>query len=91
MITIIYTELYESLRAIRFLNVSESFLRSPRLHLFEQKHSQKLIVWNIIIIDNTLKISFIPGDIKAEFSASLLQSSVSQDPSEIILISTFAA
>ncbi len=29
--------------------------------------------------------------IKAEFSASLLQSSVSHDPSEIILISWFAA
>ncbi len=36
------------------------------------------------------KIYYIPV-IKAEFSASLLQSSVSHDPSELILICWFAA
>ncbi len=37
-----------------------------------------------------VKMQFIPV-IKAEFSASLLQSSVSHDPSEIILICWLAA
>ncbi len=56
-----------------------------------------VIMWNIItiwkryfIFECILKTSFIPV-IKAVFSASLLQSSVSHDSSEIILICWFAA
>ncbi len=63
----------------------------PRLHLLE-KYSKTLILCIIIIITINLskfsilinlKIDFCG---KAEFSASLIQSSVFHDPSEIILI-----
>ncbi len=56
----------------------ESFLSSPRIFVLLLKNN--FSIW----------IYFIP-DVTAEFSASLLQSSVSYDPSEIIIICWFAA
>ncbi len=61
-------------------------------HSYQNQHvfmwfCNTVILWYIITISNNY---FIPV-IKAEFSASLLQSSVSHDPSEIILIYWFAA
>ncbi len=89
----------QSLGSVRFFNVSKILLCSPRLHLFSWLKNivkKPVILWNICIIENgsfvfkyILKCN-IPV-IKAEFSASLLQSSVSHDPSEIILICWFAA
>ncbi len=65
-----------------------SLLCSTRLHLFDQ--NKTLIMWNIITIKKNTTILII-AVIKAEFSASLLQSSFSHDPSEISLICRFAA
>ncbi len=48
----------------------KSILCLLRLHLFKQKYNKTLILWNIITI----------------YAMRLLQSSVSHDPSEIILI-----
>jgi len=62
-----------------------SLLCSPRLHLFDQKYS------NIVKYTVYIYIFKCFCDDKAEFSASLLQSSVSHDSSEIILICWFAA
>ncbi len=69
----------------------ESVLCSSNLHLFDQKYRKKCNIvkyyYNLkecLSILIYFKISFI-SVIKAEFSASLLQSSV-HDPSEIILI-----
>ncbi len=56
------------------------FERRLLLHLFDEKYSK---------ISNEIKIFYnaiYPCHGKAEFSASLLQSSVSHDPSEIIWI-----
>ncbi len=79
-------------------NVFErSLFCSPRLHLFDQKYfkNSKIVkyfynlkwLFSISVYNKILFISVI----KAEFSASLLQSSVSHDPSEIILICWFDA
>ncbi len=53
-------------------------LCSPRLHLFDQKRTVFYLLY--------LKMYFIPVIAKLIFQQSLLQSSVSCDPSEIILI-----
>jgi len=51
------------------------------LHLFDQKYS-KAVISNVITIQNKcILVYFIP--MMAEVLASLLQSSVSHDPSEI--------
>ncbi len=60
---------------------------SPRLHLFDQKYSKTVILWNINTILFLFNLNIFSNVIyKAVFSASLLQSSVSHDPSEIVLI-----
>ncbi len=66
-----------------------------KLHLFEQIYSKSSIIvkyyyHNCFLFEYMLKINFF-AVIKAVFSASSLQSSVSHDPSEIILIYWFAA
>ncbi len=67
------------------------------LHLFNKKQKQTGILWNVITIYNKmflfkyiLKCNLLMW-CKAELFASLLQSSVSHDLSEIILIYWFAA
>ncbi len=66
--------------------------RSAWLYLFDKKKKYRkkpAIFWNIIVISN---IGFlIEYTLKYNLSASWLQSSVSHDPSEIILICWFAA
>ncbi len=69
---------------------SKSLLCSPRLHLFDQNYSKKSEILPFEITLFNFKIKFIPV-IKAEFPASLLQFSVSHDPSEIILVCRFVA
>jgi len=62
-----------------FFNVFErSLVCSQRLNLFNPKCSKTVILWKMIF--NNIPV------IEAECSASLLQSSVSHDPSEITLI-----
>ncbi len=56
---------------------------SPRLHLFDEKYNKNS---NIVKSFYNLKSLIYSRDGKAEFSASLLQSSMSHDPSEIILV-----
>ncbi len=83
----------QKFRIITFFN---AFEKSPRLHLFGEKYGKN----NNIVKYYNLKYLFffwiyfkmkcIPV-IKAEFPASLLQSSVSHDPSEIILRWWFGA
>ncbi len=64
------------------------------LHLFDQKCSKNcnIVIYNssIIKIEYILKCNLFLWR-KAEFSASLLQSSVSHDPLDIILICWFTA
>ncbi len=74
--------------------LKQVYYASPRLHLFDQN---TVILWNNITVSNNcflfeyiLKCNLFLW-CKAEFSASLLESSVSHDPSEIILICWFAA
>ncbi len=62
-----------------------SILCSPRLHLFDQKYNK-----NSNIVKYYLS-SVLKNKIKAAFSALLLQSSVSHDHSDIILIWWFPA
>jgi len=60
---------------------------SSWLHFFDHnysKNSEILLKFETVFYVNS-KVSFIPV-MKAEYSASLLQSSVSHDPSEITLI-----
>ncbi len=64
------------------------------LTIFQQYYSNGVAYYNHLKNAFYLNIFFICNLYmwcKAEFSASLLQSSVSQDPSEIILIYWFAA
>jgi len=77
-----------------FKNVFQrSLFCSPMLHLFDQKYNNTSIVKNYVSLKNShcfllymyFKSVIYPCDGKAEFSASLLQSSVSRDLSEIIL------
>ncbi len=60
-----------------------------RLHLFDKKYSKNSDIvkycYNLKELFSNL-IYFKRKCIKAEFSASLLQSSLSHDPSEIFLI-----
>ncbi len=70
---------------------------SPRLHLFDintVKYSNILKYYYdlkyILYLNIYFKMYFI-SVIKAVFSAALFQSSVSHDPSEIIIIFRFAA
>ncbi len=70
-------------------------LCSSRLHLIDQKYSNTVKLWNIIQIKKKILFEYILKCnlfmwYKAEFSASLLQSSLSNDSSEIILIRWFA-
>ncbi len=75
-----------------------SLLSSPSLHLFDDRYLMKNTVkkkqheiFTFYVIYNfeyILKCNLLS---KAKFSASLLQSSVSHDPSEITLICWFAA
>ncbi len=63
-----------------------------KVALFDQKYSKNLILWDIIPIqNNSFLFQYNLFWCKAKFSASLLQSSVSHDPSEIIAICWFAA
>ncbi len=64
--------------------LKKSLSCSPRLCLFHQKYSKHSNTEYI------LKCNYF-CDVKVEFSASLLQSSVSHDPSQIILIYWFGA
>ncbi len=83
---------------LMFFNVlTSSLFCSPRLHSFDQKYNKNrnIVEYNynlkqLFSMWISVKIAFIPT-IKAVFSASLLQSSVSHDPSEIIIICWFNA
>ncbi len=75
----------------------KSLFCSPRLHLFYKNTVKSVILWNIITMWNTcvlfeyiFKYNLL-FECKSEFLASSLLSSVSHDPSEIILICWFAA
>ncbi len=75
-----------------------SLLCSPRLHLLYLKKKKKQSSCEILLhfkvtvfYVNIFNILIYSCDGKAEFLALLLQSSVSHDPSEIILICWFGA
>jgi len=75
------------------LLILEYIGQTNSLICLEQKYSNIVKYYNNLKLDllfSLLKLYFV-HDVKAEFSASLLQSSVSHDPSEIILICCFAA
>jgi len=86
--------MFSQMHQVRYTTVQKfdvGLFCSSRLHLFDQKCSKSVILCNIIAILKWLffyfnKVSFIPV-----IKASLLQSSVSHDPSEIIKIWWFAA
>jgi len=67
----------------------EGSIFSPRLHLFDQSKNSNIVKCYLkfqrtVFYCNIFKNSVIYScDGKAEFSASVLQSSVSHDPSEI--------
>ncbi len=61
-----------------------------KLHLFEQIYSKSSIIVKYYY-HNCFLFEYMLKKYKAVFSASSLQSSVSHDPSEIILICWFAA
>ncbi len=69
----------------------KNLLYSARLHLFykKQQYCEILLLFKIYIL--MLESVIYSCDGKAEFSASLLRSFVSHDPSEVILIYTFSA
>ncbi len=72
------------LRSVRFVLPYE-------LHLFNWKSRKIVILWMFLPFNFSVCIYFEMYFDKAELSASLLQSSESHDPSEIILICWFTA
>ncbi len=85
----IYTLPFKRLELVRFFNIYKiCILGSPKLHHFEEKKTVKL---KYFIISHVLQCHLFLWCTKAEFSVSLLQSLVSLDPSEIILICWFLA
>ncbi len=90
------TNIYTATQKFGISMIFMSLFCSSRLYLFNQKYRKKtVILWNPIEISNigflfyyTLKYNLFLW-CSAEFSASLLMSSVSHDPSEIILICWF--
>ncbi len=69
------------------LLLERSLFCSSRLHLFDQIYSKNCQ----ILLSLKIAVFYVNIIEKAVFSASLLQSSVSHDPSEIIIICWFAA
>ncbi len=64
---------------------SASLIHLPRLLLFDQKYSNIVKYYNLKQLFSILILKKIESyDGKATFSASILQSSVSRDPSEVI-------
>ncbi len=81
----LYTLLFKSLASVRFFMFFKevSYAHQGCIYLMKNKNGEMLLKFK-----NTLKCNLFLWR-KAEFSASLLQSSVSHDTSEIILICWF--
>ncbi len=70
---------------VRFLNVFEKKVFCTCQNQYSLKKNNNIVKY-YFFYSNIFKNVFFPCDGKAQFSASLIHSSVSHDPSEIILI-----
>ncbi len=86
-VNIWYTQLFKSLGSVIFLK-EVSYMLTKAAFIWLKNTVKTVIFGNSITIQNSISILIYvkyPCDAKAEFPASLLQSSVSHDPSEITL------